>query len=466
MEITHLLVIITAAIGGYLFAFFVGKSKRAVLEERLTQSLQNRDKSEQKQTEIQYKYDELKQDIRKTEEQMRQVNTDFGVLKSRYDELRQKRDDWESGIRKYENNIATLRAQNNALNDKMATQKEEMEARSKRFNLEFEAIANKILEDKSTRFVKQNEKQLQDILKPLGENISAFRKKVEDVYNTEAKERFSLGKEVQKLMDMNQQISEEARNLTQALKGNSKTQGDWGQMILENILENSGLEKDREYFVQDYLRDAKGNTIKNERGQRMQPDVIVAYPDDRNVIIDAKVSLNAYTRFTETDDPNVKASELNSHLTAIRKHIDELSDKNYQGHTSSLDFVMMFVPNEPAYLEALKHDKNLWHYAYQKRILLISPTNLIAALKMIEDLWKREYQNQNAQEIADRGAKLYDKFVGFVESLDDVGKQLTNASSAHQRAVKQLHEGNGNLVRQAEQLKELGLKTKKSLGKP
>lgn len=364
-----------------------------------------------------------------------------------------------------ERKMASLESQHEAMKEKLADQRRDMEARDKQMKQEFENLAYKIFRDNTTAFAKQNEKQMADMLKPFDENLRDFRKKVEEVYNTEAKERFSLGKEVQRLMELNQKISTEAQNLTNALKGNSKTQGDWGQMILENILENSGLEKDREYFVQSYLRNEQGKTIKNEAGSRMQPDVIIAYPDDRKVIIDSKVSLNAYSRFVEADDPDEQQKHLNAHLQSMRNHIDDLADKNYQAHTSSLDFVMMFVPNEPAYIEALKHDKNLWKYAYSKRILLISPTNLIAALKLIEDLWKREHQNRNAEAIAERGEKLLDKLALFVESLIDVGDQLDKAKESHQQAMQRLKTGNGSLIRQAEMLKELGVKSKKGLPK-
>lgn len=364
-----------------------------------------------------------------------------------------------------ERKMASLESQHEAMKEKLADQKRDMEERGKQMKQEFENLAYKIFRDNTTAFAKQNEKQMSDMLKPFDDNLRDFRKKVEEVYNTEAKERFSLGKEVQRLMELNQKISEEAQNLTNALKGNSKTQGDWGQMILENILENSGLEKDREYFVQAFLRDEQGKTIKNETGSRMQPDVIISYPDDRKVIIDAKVSLNAYTRFVESSDPDEQQRHLNAHLQSLRKHIDDLAGKNYQSHSSSLDFVMMFVPNEPAYIEALKHDKNLWNYAYSKRILLISPTNLIAALKLIEDLWKREYQNRNAEAIAERGEKLLDKLALFVESLTDVGDQLDNAKKSHELAMQRLKSGNGNLIRQAEILKALGVKSKKGLPK-
>lgn len=359
--------------------------------------------------------------------------------------------------------VSSLSANNNALNEKLDTQKMEIQELHKQFNLEFENIASKILDEKSDKFTKLNQDNLSGILKPLGENIDLFRKKVEEVYITEAKERFSLGEELKKLQVLNTRLSEEANNLTNALTGSSKTQGDWGQMILENILEKSGLVLDREYFVQEYLKDKSGGYLVNEEGTRMQPDVIIAYPDDRKVIVDSKVSLSAYTRYVSCNNGDEQKTHLKEHLRSLRRHVDDLSRKNYQDYASTLDFVMMFVPNEPAYLLALQKDPDLWHYAYNKKILLISPTNLIAALKLIEDLWKREYQNRNAQEIADRGAALYDKLVNFVESFSTVGDQLTRAQVTYDTAFGQLSKGRGNLIGQAEKLKDLGLKSKKNL---
>ena len=361
---------------------------------------------------------------------------------------------------------AELTANNNSLTEKLETQKAEIEGMRKQFNTEFENIAAKILDDKTKKFTDLNRDNLENILKPLGDNLKSFKDKVEEVYVNESRERFSLGKEVEKLVLANQTISQEANNLTNALTSKGKTQGDWGQMILESILEKSGLGKNREYFVQEYLKDEHGKNLVNDTGQKMQPDVIISYPDNRKVIVDSKVSLTAYSRYTSATAKEEEAKALSDHLKSVRSHIDDLSSKNYQDFAPSLDFVMMFVPVEPAYLIAIHADQDLWTYAYNKRILLTSPSNLIVALKMILDLWKRDNQSKNHQAIVERGGKLYDKFSLVLESFKDIGANLKATQRSYNTAVSQLSEGNDNVLKQVEKLKTLGAKAKKNLPEP
>lgn len=362
--------------------------------------------------------------------------------------------------------IAEKEAEIKTLKEKLDTLKAEIDKIGEKYAAEFKNLANEILEDKSQRFTQKNKENLEAILKPLDDNIREFKKTVSDAYQTEAKERFSLGNEVKKLAELNQQMSEEARNLTRALKGEAKTQGDWGEMILETILEKSGLRKDEEYFMQEELKDESGKPLRSDsENRKMRPDAIVKYPDNRSVIIDSKVSLNAFTRYVEATDADVQQKELEAHVAAVKNHVIALSAKGYDDYDKALDFVMMFIPSEPAYIAAMQGDSNLWSFAYEKRILLMNPTNLITSLKLIVDLWKREYQNRNAQAIADRGALLYDKFVGFIENLQDVGDKLNKAETAYQSAFKQLSSGPGNLITQATELKKLGVKSKKQLAK-
>ncbi|MCB9202061.1 MAG: DNA recombination protein RmuC [Flavobacteriales bacterium] len=346
-------------------------------------------------------------------------------------------------------------AVNHSLTESLQKQKQEIEEIQQKARLEFEKIANKILEEKTEKFTQSNKLNIESILKPLGENIDSFRKKVEDTYVNEAKERSQLDERIKNLIEQTNKVSTEANNLASALKGQSKKQGDWGETILETILQNSGLEENTNYKKQE--------TITSEEGKQLRPDFFVYLPENRVIIIDSKVSLNSYDRFSSEDDLDQQKIHLNEHIKSIKKHIDDLSRKKYDDLQNALDFTMMFIPIEPAYLLAIKNDSDLWNYAYKKRILLISPTNLIACLKLISDLWKRELQSKNAMEIVNRGEKMYEKFINFVETIEDLGKSIDKTNSNYQKAVKQLSQGSGNLINQAIMLKKLGLKSSKDV---
>ena len=396
-----------------------------------------------------------KEELNNIKGELSQSNQELATAKAQIKGLDDKLNDFEELKKELKNTRDEFNKANELLASATANNK---------VNTEFENIANKILETKTEKFTELNKTNLKAILEPLGENITNFKSKVEEVYDKESKERFSLGEKVKELAQLNQVISEEARNLTKALKGEAKTQGRWGEMILESILEKSGLRKDEEYFMEHQLTDENGVPLKSDsEGKKMRPDAIIKYPDNRSVIIDSKVSLNAFTRLIASADADEQKKELDAHVSAVKNHIVSLSTKGYDDYDKALDFVMMFIPSEPAYIAALQGDPDLWNFAYDKRILLLNPTNLITSLKLIVDLWKREYQNQNAIAIAERGAKLYDKFVGFIDNLEGVGDYIDKAQNKYSDAFKQLSTGQDNLVLQAEKLKKLGLKTKKEL---
>lgn len=357
-----------------------------------------------------------------------------------------------------------LKAHNQALNEKWASQKNEIESLQASAKNEFQNLAQQILEINSKKFTLQNQDNLLKILEPFNHNIHELKKTVNETYDKESKERFSLAAELKNMKELNQRISDEAQSLTRALKGETKTQGRWGEMILESILEKSGLIKNQQFFMEHELKNDDNVAIRSFfEGKKMRPDAVIKYPDNRNVIIDSKVSLNSFLRMLDENNPEQKLEEGRKHVVAIKNHINALSLKAYDDFDKSLDFVLMFIPSEPAYIAAMQIDSELWNYAYDKRIVLISPTNLITSLKLISNLWKRESQNQNAKDIAERGGKLYDKFVGFVESLNKVKTHLNTANTSFDEAYKQLFTGNDNIVRQTQKLIDLGVKTKKEL---
>jgi DNA recombination protein RmuC len=378
--------------------------------------------------------------------------------------MQQQLDELKGVLNTKENALFTLNAQFSAkenelknLSTRLLEQKQEMLEIREKLNTEFRNLANDILDEKSKKFTEQNKTNLDQILKPLSERIKEFEKKVEETYDKEAQQRFSLKEEVKRLAELNQQISKDANSLTQALKGESKTQGNWGEVILESILERTGLRKGLEYTVQE--------SYAIEGNRRYQPDVIVHYPGNRSIVIDSKVSLTAYENYVSAESDDKRDTSLKAHLTSVKNHVNELASKSYQdvNEIKTLDFVIMFMPIEPAYLLAIQIEPQLWTYAYEKRILLISPTNLVAVLKMIESLWKQEYQNRNVLEIAQQGGALYDDFVRLSENLIKLGKKIDEASSHYKDTMQKISEGRGNLVSRVEKLRILGVKAKKKL---
>ena len=341
------------------------------------------------------------------------------------------------------------------LQEKLHEQKQEIVKLQEKFSIEFKNLANEIFEEKSKKFTDQNKTNIGELLSPLKEKITDFEKKVDQSNKENLQNNSALREQLKHLKELNQQITKEAENLTKALKGESKTQGSWGEFILESILEKSGLIKGREYKVQE--------SFTNEEGKRYQPDVIVKLPDNKNIIIDSKVALVAYERFVNEEQESEKATQLKMHIQAVRKHIKDLSDKNYQNlyGVEGLDFILMFIPVEPAFSLAVQHDSELFTDAYDKNIVIVSPSTLIATLRTISNIWKNEYQNRNALEIARQGGALYDKFTAFSEDLIKVGKALNTTQDSYKDAMNKLVEGKGDLISRAENIRKLGAKTSK-----
>ena len=321
---------------------------------------------------------------------------------------------------------------------------------------DFSLLANQIFEDKTSRFKQDSQESISQILNPLREQLGDFKRKVEDVYDKETRDRQALYQQIDHLKQLNQQMSQDTINLTQALKGNSKVQGNWGEVILERVLEDSGLRKGHEYEIQVSL---------TAEGKRYQPDVIVRLPDEKDMILYAKVALTGYERYCSGAGDPGREEFLIEHVQSIRNHIRGLSQKAYEKLEGirTLDFVLMFIPVEGAFMLALEHDQGLFRYAFQRNIIMVSPTTLLVTLRTVQNIWRFEQQNQNAQVIAKRGAELYDKFVNFVESMDDLGKHLDRAQSAYDESYKRLSTGKGNLVKQAVALSKLGVNGKKQL---
>lgn len=379
------------------------------------------------------------------------------MMSTSNEELKKSLEAERASAQEFRTELSRTQAVNQNLEQKLLEQKSEVEKLQERFTTEFENLANKILDDKSRKFTEQNKDNINTILDPLKQKITDFEKRVNEIYSSDTKERASLAEQLRNLHELNKLMTEEASNLTKALKGDSKTQGNWGEFILETILEKSGLERGREFSIQE--------TLTNEEGAKLRPDVIINLPENKSMIIDSKVSLNAYERYSSSESTEDKNAALGEHVNSIKRHLKGLSPKDYQNlyGLESLDFVLMFIPIEPAFALAVQHESNIFNEAFDKNIVIVSPSTLLATLRTIASIWKQEKQNKNAMEIARQSGALYDKFVSFVDDLVSIGKRIDSTKESYTEAMKKLYEGSGNLVRRVENIKQLGAKATKTL---
>lgn len=417
-------ILVSALIGTYLGVLITqlkSKGEKNTLEERQFQLNNVIDELRSKILNTEDERDKLRTERESVSIELAQKTTEFDTLKKQYQE-----------------------------------HEKDLHERQEQLRKDFELLANKILEEKTEKFTLQNKENIKQILHPLQEKIQVFEKKVEDSQKESISMHSALKEQLLGLKDLNQQMSKETTNLTKALKGDSKMQGNWGELVLERVLEKSGLEKDREYFVQK-------NFTRND-GSRVLPDVVLYLPDNKKMIIDSKVSLTDYERYINAEDEE-KEKYLKAHVGSIKKHVEQLTAKNYQElyEIESPDFVLMFVPIEPAFAVAINHDNSLYNTAFEKNIVIVTPTTLLATLRTIDTMWNNEKQQQNAIEIARQAGALYDKFEGLVRDLTNIGKKIDATKTDYSAAMNKLVEGKGNLIRSVEKIKKLGAKAKKSL---
>lgn len=417
-------ILVSAGIGAYIgltMAKLKSKGEQSALEERQNQLNQN--------------ISSLKETLTKVETERETIRKEKDVLNS---ELVRRNSEFEN------------------LQLKLQEQKDEVEKLQEKFTKEFENLANKILDEKSEKFTLQNKENIKQILNPLQEKIQTFEKKVEDSQKESISMHSALKEQLLGLKDLNQQMTKEANNLTKALKGDSKMQGNWGELVLERVLEKSGLEKDREYFVQQ--------SFTRPDGSRLMPDVVLHLPDNKKMIIDSKVSLTDYERYANAEEDE-KPAFLKAHVNSIKKHVDQLSEKKYEDlyEIESPDFVLMFIPIEPAFAIAVTEDNSLYNKAFEKNIVIVTPSTLLATLRTVDSMWTNEKQQQNAFEIARQAGALYDKFEGLITDLTGIGKKLDSAKSDYSAAMNKLVEGKGNLITSVQKLKKMGAKAKKEL---
>lgn len=373
----------------------------------------------------------------------------------------------DKAARALRNELEEARIENARLKEKIGNVEAFNNSVREETKAQFKSLAADIFSSQSEKFKEANETRLSEILNPLKEDIKDFKRRVDDTYMNSSKERTLLGEQMKRLMELNMSIGKEARDLTEALSGNTKVQGDWGEMVLETILVKSGLVEGENYFVQRTKND-DGTQIKNDDNGRLRPDVVVELPDKKCIVIDSKVSLTAYVNYINADNEDDRQRFGKAHLLSVRSHLKELETKRYQdfvgvGNDDRIDYVLMFIPNEHAYMAAMTLDNNLWMEAYEKRVVIISPAHVISTLRLIAQLWTRDKQTKNALKIAEEGGKLYDKFVGFVNDMQTIEQSLGKANEAYASAMSKLHTGRGCIVSKVENLKKLGAKTSKTL---
>ncbi|CAI8814944.1 DNA recombination protein RmuC homolog [Pseudomonas sp. IT-P176] len=441
----------------------LAQADRALLEERLGTAQLAQDGLSAQLDACRDEISDLGQANASKQAELAAVRREVELLQIERDNARDAAHAWNLERNSKETELRRLDAQAASLNAELREQQDshqqrlnDLQGSRDELRAQFAELAGKIFDEREQRFAETSQQRLGQLLDPLKERIQSFEKRVEESYQAEARERFSLGKELERLQQLNLRLSDEATNLTRALKG-QKTQGNWGELILERVLEHAGLEKGREYQTQVNL--------KGPDGERFQPDVLIYLPGDRQVVVDSKVSLTAYQQYVAAEDAALGQAALKQHVQSLRNHVKGLSDKDYKRLEGlhSLDFVLLFVPIEAAFSAALQAEPNLFQEAFDRHIVIVSPTTLLATLRVIDSLWKQERQSQNAREIAERAGWLYDKFVLFIQDLDEVGNRLQQLDKAYSAARNKLTEGRGNLVSRSEQLKLLGARASKSL---
>ncbi|MCL4139557.1 UNVERIFIED_CONTAM: hypothetical protein GTU68_058037 [Idotea baltica] len=427
---TELITYFSIAIVFAGIGFYIGKILNKLGSEKEKATLEERASLLQQSKEIvDHNLIELQKEVKSNQQEKEQLLTQNTRLESELRNLQQKLDD----------------------------NKDEVEKLQDKFSKEFENLANKILEEKSTKFTEQNKENLKTILNPLQEKIKVFEDKVDKTHKESIDYHAALRQQILGLKELNQQMSKETLNLTKALKGDTKMQGNWGELVLERVLEKSGLEKDREYFVQQ--------SFTNDEGKRVLPDVVIHLPDNKKMIVDSKVSLVAYEQFVNAEDDALKAQFLKEHVNSLKRHVEQLSEKKYEDlyKIESPDFVLLFVPIEPAFAVALNTDNHLYNKAFEKNIVIVTPSTLLATLRTIDTMWNNEKQQRNALEIARQAGALYDKFNGLLADLIGIGKRIDDSKKEYSNAMNKLFDGRGNLISSVEKLKKMGAKAKKAL---